>query len=104
MMTKIRTYMSEVENYEHKGIKYSFDITVNLNTRMRSCGGRAFYNNNHIHINYRLFNDNEDNDLRNTFTHELAHLIAHHIYNRSNWQIFPQTPQYTCLWRKSSLS
>lgn len=61
-------------------------LCVNLNSRMRSCGGRARINRyartSQIDMNYRLHKDNPE-QLVNTYLHELAHVVANLRYNKN---------------------
>ena len=51
-------------------------LRVNLNNRMRSTAGRAF-GGYRIDINYRLFKEQPDHELEDTYVHELAHIYCH---------------------------
>ncbi len=41
-----------------------------------ACAGRAYYSQNKIKLNEQLFRENEDDFIRNTIPHEVAHLIS----------------------------
>ncbi len=51
-------------------------VTVEWNTRMRSCAGRAFWPKGAIELNPRLLEISKA-EVRQTVLHELAHLIAY---------------------------
>jgi len=82
MQKRIEIFHSEAierlnSNFDSK-ILYGVDIT--LNNRMRSVSGRA-KGKIYINLNYRLFKKEENYDyLRQTYLHELAHLICHRKY------------------------
>lgn len=58
-------------------------ISVEWNTRMRSCAGKAFWPTGLIQLNPRLTSIS-DAEVRQTLLHELAHLVAYERYpNRS---------------------
>lgn len=67
------------------------ECKIELNPRMRSTAGRAFYRSNKIQLNERLLTDNPQ-DIEQTFAHELAHLISYALYgdagkgHGSNWR------------------
>jgi predicted SprT family Zn-dependent metalloprotease len=55
------------------------EVTVEINPRMRSTGGKANYANNVVELNYRLLANNMA-ELEQTFVHELAHLISVYLF------------------------
>ena len=61
------------------------ELTVKLNSRMRTRGGTAATNRYAksavIELNYRLHKDNPE-QVENTYLHELAHVIATIRYNK----------------------
>lgn len=88
MMSKIKEYHDKaVAKFKENGGVWPEEVKgeepapvrVKLNSRMRSCGGRAkgmFY----IDINYRLYLDNPE-ELENTYVHELAHIFCQRKYS-----------------------
>lgn len=59
-------------------------LIIDLNSRMRSCGGTAQYSpyKSLIKLNYRLHRDNPS-EIKNTYLHELAHIITRLKYGRN---------------------
>jgi len=74
-----RHYMSKLEQFTD--IVGGMKIEVKLSSSMRTNGGTATYRTNHIQLNYRLFVKNPDY-LKQTYGHELAHLVSYWIYGR----------------------
>lgn len=62
------------------------ELTLNLNSRMRSCAGKALVSRatttGKIQLNYRLHKDNP-REIENTYLHELAHVVANIRYNKN---------------------
>jgi len=70
-------------------------VSVSWNSRMRTAAGRAFAREWRIELNPRLQDlpgDSRDAELRNTFLHELAHLVAFARVGRK--RIAPHGPEW----------
>lgn len=70
-------------------------VTVSWNSRMRTAAGRAFAREWRIELNPRLQDlpgEARDAELRNTFLHELAHLVAFARVGRK--RIAPHGPEW----------
>ena len=70
-------------------------VTVAWNSRMRTAAGRAFTKDGLIELNPRLQDLPEgqrESELRNTFLHELAHLVA--IARAGRKRIQPHGPEW----------
>lgn len=84
MMDEITALTSEV-GFRTSDLNY-IDISVELNTRMRTNGGtaRLIGDMGFIQINYRLHKDNPS-ELKKTYLHELAHILQRyrHGYGKS---------------------
>lgn len=67
------------------------DCKIEINPKMRSTAGRAYYRKNKIMMNERLLTDNP-HEIEKTFAHELAHLISFALYGEAgkghgtNWK------------------
>jgi SprT protein len=70
-------------------------VVVDWNPRMRTAAGRAFSKDRRIELNSRLQSlpeDQREQELRNTFLHELAHLVA--IERAGKKRIQPHGPEW----------
>jgi len=70
-------------------------VSVSWNSRMRTAAGRAFAREWKIELNPRLQDlpeESRDAELRNTFLHELAHLVAFARVGRK--RIAPHGPEW----------
>tara|TARA_R100000951_G_scaffold101420_1_gene92948 strand:- start:27769 stop:28275 length:507 start_codon:yes stop_codon:yes gene_type:complete len=85
-MRFIGTYNSKmiemIKEYHAEAIRMmpeiaDINIEVNLNSRMRSNGGTARWRHNtgEIALNYRLHRDNDMTQVKQTYLHELAHIV-----------------------------
>ena len=53
------------------------NITVSINTRLRTTAGKAKHREQLIELSYYIFREEENRDnFKNTVTHELAHLLV----------------------------
>jgi SprT protein len=72
----LKEFLPKLSSYKMPGI-----ITVKIHKGMRIAAGRARAKTNQIDLNYRLLRNNKA-EIRDTFGHELAHLVEYWNYNR----------------------
>ena len=76
---KLKELIAKAETLFYPG-KFS-DITFSMNGRLTSTAGRAFYKEGRLDFSKVLYANNVDAFLNDTVPHELAHVIAHRVYN-----------------------
>lgn len=55
-------------------------LSWKMNPRLRTTAGRAFWLENRLEFNPKLYAENTEKFLQDTVAHEVAHIVAYHVY------------------------